>query len=221
MSRTSYRELSGTNEKELITNLKNKQEYVISVEGSATSYCIGMADIVNSTSVNFNNGKMFEFYNIFLNAVTKIVEAHNASLIKKLKDGLLYYFPTTMDGNNIKSFVDVLECGLCIIESREAINQMMAQYHLPSFDFRVSMDYGIPSVSSSRLLTKDIFSPTVNHRSEINADSRPNSLIIGRDLYQIVSSFKHYEFRTTRECMLGLKMNYPMYTVYRKESKIF
>lgn len=224
MVKTTNRQLSRISENELFTFLKNKAEHEISFTGTTRSYCIGIVDIVNSTATTakLTNGKMCEYYSVFLNAMSKIAKAYDASVIKNLGDSLLYYFPTTIDGIDMQGFVDVLECGLSMIESRDTINQIMSEYHLPPFDFRVSADYGIVSIASSpRSQTEDMFGPTVNLCSKINSAARPNSVIIGGDLHQIVRSLKHYEFRTIGEYMLGLKLNYPAYSVCRKESKYF
>lgn len=223
MFQAPNRDVYISNENEPSTFLKNRQEHKISNTETYLNHCIGMVVITNSTptTTKIINGKMFEYYNIFLNAISNIAKTHNAHLIKNLKDGLLYYFPTTIDGTNMKSFVDVLECGLSMIESRDAINQIMTEYHLPPFDFRVSIDYGTASIPSSRSQTKDIFDSTAHICSKINGVAITNLLIIGGDLYHLVRSFKQYEFRIIEECMLGLKINYPVYAVYRKESKIF
>ena len=107
-----------------------------------------------------------------------------------------------------------------MIESRDTINQIMSECHLPSLDFRISADYGPVSIASSpRTQVEDVFGPTVNLCAKINGAAKPNSVIIGGDLHQIVRSLRCYEFETVGECMLGLKLNYPAYSVCRKESR--
>ena len=223
MSNIVEKYLSRVSDVELYSFLKNRTEYEISFTGNTRGYCVGIVDIVNSTSITakLTNGKICEYYSIFLNAMSKIVKAHSATVIKNIGDSLLYYFPRTEDGTEIQGFADVLECGLSMIESRDVINQIMSEYHLPSFDFRVSADYGPVSIASSpRTPVEDVFGPTVNLCAKINGAARPNSVIIGGDLHQIVRSFRCYEFKTVGECMLGLKLNYPAYAVCRRESKM-
>lgn len=224
MINTSEKYLTRIKDIELYSFLKNRSEQEISFSGIAKGYCIGIVDIVNSTTITskLTNGKMCEYYSVFLNAMSKIVKSHDAIIIKNIGDSLLYYFPRTVDGIEIQGFADVLECGLGIIESRDVINQIMSELHLPFFDFRVSADYGTVSIASSpRTQVEDVFGPTVNLCAKINGAAKPNSVIIGGDLHQIVKSLRHYEFKTVGECLLGLKLNYPTYSVCRKESKTF
>ena len=205
---------------ELYFYLKDRSEYEISFTGNTRGYCIGIVDIVNSTSTTakLTNGKMCEYYSIFLNAASKIARTYDATIIKNIGDSLMYYFPKTVDGIEMQGFSDVLECGLCMIESRDIINQIMLEYHLPSLDFRVSADYGPVSIASSpRTQIEDVFGPTVNLCAKINGAARPNSVIIGGDLHQIVKSLRCYEFETVGECILGLKLNYPAYSVCRRK----
>lgn len=223
MSNTVEKYLSRMSNLELYSFLKNRSEYEISFTGTTKGYCIGIVDIVNSTSTTakLTNGKMCEYYSVFLNAMSKIAKAHDATIIKNIGDSLLYYFPRTVDGMAIQGFADVLECGLSMIESRDIINQIMSESHLPPFDFRVSADYGVVSIASSpRTQVEDVFGPTVNLCAKINSAAKPNSVIIGGDLHQIVRSFRGYEFKTIGECILGLKLNYPAYSVCRRESKM-
>jgi adenylate cyclase len=216
------KDLARERDAELYSFLKNRSEYEISFTGDTRGYCVGIVDIVNSTSTTakLTNGKMCEYYSIFLNAMSKIAKTHGATVIKNIGDSLLYYFPKTVDGIEIQGFADVLECGLSMIELRDTINQIMSECQLPSFDFRVSADYGPVSIASSpRTQVEDVFGPTVNLCAKINGAARPNSVIIGGDLHQIVRSFRCYEFKTVGECMLGLKLNYPAYAVCRRESR--
>lgn len=196
--------------------LKSKSEHEISFSGTTRGYCVGIVDIVNSTAITsrLTNGKMCEYYGIFLNAMSKIAKTYDAVIIKNIGDCLLYYFPQTVDGVEKQAFSDVLDCSLEMIRCRCAINQIMSEYNLPPLDFRVSADYGPVSIaSSSRSETEDLFGPTVNLCSKINGAARPNSVVIGGDLHQIVRHFNQYDFRIIGECMLGLKLNYPTYSV--------
>ena len=211
--------VSRISEEDFITFLKDKSEHEISFSEKTCSYCVGIVDVVNSTSITarLSNSKMCEYYCIFLNSMSKIAKAHNAVIIKNLGDSLLYYFPETEDAQDIQSFVDVLECGLAMTELRGVMNQIMLERDLPFLDFRISVDYGPVSIATTPISpTRDIFGPTVNLCSKINGSASPNSIIVGGDLHQIVRSFKHYEFGVVGECRLGMKLNYPAYTVSRK-----
>lgn len=207
---------------ELLEFLKNKSEHEISFTGVSKSCCVGVVDIVNSTAITakLTNGSMCDYYSIFLNAMSKIVRSYNGSIVKNLGDSLLYYFPETADGDNKHAFVEVLDCGLRMIESHSVINLILAESNLPPLDFRVSSDYGVVSIASSpNSQTEDMFGPTVNLCSKLNGAARPNWFVIGGDLHQIVRTIKNYEFTAVGEYMLGLKLNYPVYSVVSARSK--
>lgn len=212
-------QLPKINQTELFAYLKNKSEYEILFTGTTRSYCIGIVDIVNSTAITANlaSGKMCEYYSIFLNAMSKIAKAHNAVVIKNLGDSLLYYFPQTWDASGTLEFSDVLECSINMVDSRDIINKIMSENNLPSLDFRVSADYGVVSIAyTSQSQMEDMFGPTLNICSKINGAARPNSIVIGGDLHQIVRHFKKYEFKVIGGYMLGFRMNYPVYSVTLK-----
>ncbi|HUL51650.1 MAG TPA: adenylate/guanylate cyclase domain-containing protein [Verrucomicrobiae bacterium] len=207
---------------ELAAFLKDVSSYDMSFSGTTRSCCIGIVDIVNSTATTakLTNGKMCRFYSIFLNAMSKILRSYDATIIKNLGDSLLYYFPGTIDGKDRLAFAGALDCALHTIELRGVINQIMSESSLPPIDFRISCDYGIVSIASSaKSSTEDMFGPTVNLCSKINGAAGHNSLVIGGDMHQIVRSFKQYDYSRIGAYMLGLKLDYPVYTVTRTKSK--
>jgi adenylate cyclase len=211
--------LSRISKQEFLSFLRDKSEHEISFSEKTFSYCVGFVDIVNSTAITakLTNAKMCEYYSIFLNAMSKIAKVHDAIIIKNLGDSLLYYFPRTEDAIETDSFVDVLECGLDMIEYRDMVNIVMAEHSLPSLDFRVSVDYGPVSIATTPISqTLDIFGPTVNLCSKINGSASPNSMVIGGDMHQIVRSFKQYHFGVVGQCVMGLKLKYPTYVVCSK-----
>jgi len=206
------------NKQEFFTFLRDKSKHEILFTEKTFSYCVGFVDIVNSTSITakLTNAKLCQYYSIFLNAMSKIAKSHNAIIIKNLGDSLLYYFPHTEDAMDMEKFVEALECGLHMIEYRDMINEVMDQHHLPHFDFRVSVDYGPVSIATTPISqTLDIFGSTVNICKKINSSANPNSIIVGGDMHQIVRSFRHYCFGIIGQCIMGLKLNYPAYSVHR------
>jgi len=163
---------------------------------------------------------MCEYYTIFLNAISIIAREYDAVVVKNLGDSLLYYFPKTADGREKDAFSEVLECGLAMIESHYTINRLMSEYKLPPVDFRISYDYGTLSIAhTSGLPVDDIFGPTVNMCSKIKIAARPNGLVIGGYLHQIVKSFKNFEFGFIGAYYLGLKHDYPVYSVSRSQPR--
>ena len=210
-------------DEELFRFLKKRSDRDVSFTGVSKSCCVGIVDIVNSTTITakLSSVDMCEYYSVFLNAMSKIVRSYGATIVKNIGDSLLYYFPNTKDGNDGFALAEVLDCGLRIIESHEMINLILEESGLPPLDYRISADYGMISIASSTSSPniEDMFGPTVNLCSKLNSAASPNSLVIGGDLHQIVRTLKNYEFTTMGQCMLGLKLNYPAYFVRRTKSR--
>ncbi len=57
------------------------------------------------------------------------------------------------------------------------------------------------------------FGSTVNMCSKINHLAKPDQLVVGSDLYQIVKKSKDYKFNEVSEFHSALKQDYPVYSV--------
>ena len=80
--------------------------------------------------------------------------------------------------------------------------------------YRISLDYGplmIAKYSTSSCV--DIFGPTVNVCSKINHLAKPDQLVIGCDLFQILKRSKNYQFFEVDEFQSALKQDYSVYFV--------
>ena len=210
-------------DEDLFEFLKKRSYCDISFTGVSKSCCVGVVDIVNSTAITakLSSANMCEYYSIFLNAMSKIIRSYGATIVKNIGDSLLYYFPNTRDGEDESALVEVLECGLRIMDSHKVINLILAESGLPPLDYRISADYGMVSIASlnSKTDNEDMFGPTVNLCSKLNGAANPNSMVIGGDLHQLVRSVKSYEFTPIGHYVLGLKLNYPAYSVHRVRSR--
>src|SRR5256712_505779 len=222
MTFTSSKSFKRINQDVLLAALKKKVANEIVFSGGTKPCCVGMVDIVNSTAstAKLVNGKMCEYYTIFLNAMSIIAKEFDAVVVKNLGDSLLYYFPKTAEGKEKDAFAEVLECGLAMIESHDTINQLLAEHKLPNVDYRISSDYGTLSIAhASGLPVDDIFGPTVNLCSKIKIAAQPNTLVIGGDMHQVSKSHKTYKFSYIGAYYLGLKHDYPVYSVSRSEPR--
>ena len=203
----------------LSQRLENRLEEVVSFSGTHENYCVGIVDMVDSTkiSAHLSKEKMTKYYSIFLNGMAMIAKDHGALVVKSIGDSLLYYFPKTSDYET-KHFVCPLKCGFSMIDCSDIINVRMKEHGLPSVRYRISMDFGgvmlANSVSSSSC--DDIFGSTVNVCSKINRLAKPDEMVIGNDMYQIVKDFDDYAFKITDDYSLGLSQQYPVYSVLRK-----
>jgi len=222
MTFTASKPFRCINQDVLLAALKKKVANEIVFSGGTKPCCVGMVDIVNSTAstAKLGNGKMCEYYTIFLNAMSIIAKEFDAVVVKNLGDSLLYYFPKTAEGKEKDAFAEVLECGLTMIESHGTINQLMSEQKLPHVDYRISSDYGTLSIAhASGLPVDDIFGPTVNLCAKIKSAGQPNELVVGGDMHQIAKSHKTYKFIYVGAYYLGLKHDYPVYSVSRSEPR--
>ena len=193
----------------------------ISFPESNKSYCVGIVDIVISTKIIalLNKSKICQYYSVFLNSMASIIREHGGVVVKNIGDSLLYYFPKTSDPTDIKSFIDVIECGMRMINAHGVLNSKMQSDGLPYVDYRISFDYGIVMVAKLvNSSNDDIFGSTVNLCSKIVTFAKPNTMVIGGDLYHVVKSFEEYQFESISEYQNGLKILYPIYCVKHKRT---
>ena len=165
-------------------------------------YCICFVDIVDSTK---NTNEMLRsdmiqrYYSIFLNTMSDIIRTHNGRVIKNSGDGLLYYFPRTVNPNNDSAFQDVLECGLSMIDVNDSLNSNLNNQGLSPVSYRISANYGkVELAISLNSQNVDLFGPPVNVCSKINRFASSNQMIIHQDLLKVIKeipAFKEYIFR--------------------------
>jgi class 3 adenylate cyclase len=205
---------------EVIKKIKATAYGEISFCGMQKSYCMGIVDMVNSTKITafLENGKMCEYYRIYLNSMSEIAKEFGAIITKNVGDSLLYYFPDTCDAEYGDSIKIALECSLAMVESHDEINSLLNEYGLPPVSYRVSSDYGRLSIAKSSISTcEDIFGPTVNMCAKINSVAMPNTTIVGGDLYQIAKQFKDYDFHSLVGFSVGMRLDYPVYSLCRQK----
>ena len=191
------------------------------------NYCIGFIDIVGSTQItaNITSEKVGKFYSTFINAVASIVKDHHGRIVKTVGDGVLFFFPRTSNIEDIEAFEDALECCLAMISSRNTINAKLYEEELPGISYRISAEYGRVEVAKSeRSASYDLFGTTVNFCSRINKKAPPNGIVIGSDLYTIVSSFptlvNQYNIQEIGELRLSTgKRRYPIYVLSGQKTK--
>lgn len=165
-------------------------------------YCICFVDIIDSTK-NTNDmlrSDMIQgYYSIFLNTMSNIIRTHNGRVIKNSGDGLLYYFPRTVNPDNDSAFQDVLECGLSMIDENNSLNCNLKNKGLSPVSYRISANYGkVELAISMNSQSVDLFGPPVNVCSKINRFASSNQMIIHHDLLQVIKEIpasNEYNFR--------------------------
>ena len=128
-----------------------------------------------------------------------IIKNHDGKVIKNLDDGLLFYFPKTVNFLKMSSFQNVLDCGLAMVQACSRINYNLNENRLPSISYKISANYGkVELATSTNSNGVDLFGSTVNICSKINRLALPNQMVIHKDLYDIIektSFFKDYVFK--------------------------
>ena len=118
-----------------------------------------------------------------------------------------------------------MECCLALISSRNTINSNLYEEKLPGISYRISAEYGRVEVAKSdRSASYDLFGTTVNFCAKINKNAPPNGIVIGSDLYTIVSSFPaladRYNIQEIGELHLRTgKRRYPIYELSGRKGK--
>lgn len=182
------------------------------------NYCVCVVDIVNSTKAVAEISdpiRVRRYYCLFINSISTIVKKFRGKVFKKMGDAVAFYFPDTRS-TGFRPFKDVLDCGARIIDARDLISRILVEERLPSIRYRISADFGkLEITDGGDSGTEDFFGSTMNVVSKINKIATPNSMVIGGDLYQIISrfGFPEYTFRATKGYSLGLARTYPVYEV--------
>ena len=185
---------------------------MISFEEIYQNYCVGIVDVVSSTKVisKLTQEEGCVYYSVFLNTIGYIAQSHGAKVVKNIGDGVLFYFPK----DSATSLQKALDCTAKMLEASEMINAIFQKRHMPKIKYRISLDYG-PLMIAKYLTSscKDIFGPTVNLCAKLNHLAKPNSVVIGSDMYEVVKKSKKYKFVEIDEFQSALKQDYPVYLV--------
>ena len=167
------------------------------------------------------------YYSTFINSVSDLVKSSNGKVVKNIGDCLLFYFPKTSNDKNENAFREVIEYALTVLNKRFSINDELSKQHLPPFNFRISIDYGVVDLALVGDYSQiDLFGSTLNLCSKINSSSLsiPNEIIIGDNFYRVLKSFssidKDYNFSNNGEYKITETIGYPTYTLQRKCSSL-
>lgn len=197
----------------------------ISFLDHSETYCVCFVDMVNSTNITAHivPSDLRKFYGTFLNAMAGIARKFQARIIKNGGDSLIFYFPDTADPKNAPAFKNCLDCCLEMINAHLALNSVMELEGLPHVDYRISADYGRVEIAKSKTsIENDLIGTTMNICAKINSAAKPNTVVIGSDLYEILcsSSFpfrSHYNCHQSGAYSSGLKYAYPLFSIANKD----
>ena len=208
--------------------MKNFSSKGIRFSGDSIKSCVGFIDLVDSTKNTItiaNLESIRKYYSTFINSISEYVKSYNGKVIKNIGDCLLFYFPKTTDFKDMKVFKETIECGFMILDEQSNVNQELSKEHLPPFNYRISMDYGVVDLALAGDYSQiDLFGSTINLCSKINSSSLsiPNDITIGDNFYRILKSFSaivnNYNFINNGECRITESNRYSTYIVKRKNN---
>ncbi|HEX2406467.1 MAG TPA: response regulator [Nitrososphaeraceae archaeon] len=199
----------------------------IRFSGDSIKSCVGFIDLVDSTKNTITmEGLDYirKYYSKFINSTSEVVKSYSGRVIKNIGDCLLFYFPKTTDFKNIETFRETIECAFKILEMRYIVNQELSKEHLPPFNYRITIDYGVLDLALVGDYSQiDLFGTTINLCSKINSSpslSIHNEIIIGDNLYRILKSFptiiNNYNFINNGEYKISESNRYSTYNIKRK-----
>jgi class 3 adenylate cyclase len=209
-----------------MNNLSSKD---VRFSGVSIKSCVGFIDLVDSTkniATMDNLETIRRYYSTFINSISKIVKSYGGKVLKNIGDCILFYFPKTSDINDTNSFKETIECDFKILEERYKINDELVKKHLPPFNFRMSLDYGVLDLALVGDYSQtDLFGSTLNLCSKINSSSLSiqNEIIIGDKLYKVLKSSKsvnNYYFINNGEYKETETNRYPTYNIRRTNNHV-
>ena len=206
--------------------MKNFPSKGIRFSGDSIKSCVGFIDLVDSTknTITMDNLEHIrKYYSKFINSTSEVVKSYSGKVIKNIGDCILFYFPKTTDFKDTEVFREIIECGFKILDERYIVNQELSKEHLPPFNYRITIDYGVLDLALVGDYSQiDLFGSTINLCSKINSSSLsvPNEIIIGDNFYRILKSFSNiintYNFINNGEFKVTENIRYLTYNIKRK-----
>ncbi|MDH3611267.1 MAG: adenylate/guanylate cyclase domain-containing protein [Nitrosopumilus sp.] len=209
---------SMTLEPEIERHTPSTSDYLVQFSTRSQSYCVGYVDIVNSTkiSASLSAEHLSQYYEIFLNSMSKIIGKFGGKVIKNIGDCLLYYFPTANTPET--GMTNCLDCGVAMTNAQSIISKELVAKKLPKLQYRISSDFGsVILMNTNHSHAVDLIGPPVNMCAKINHFAGHNEFVIGHDLYHVTKKFKAYAFKEIQSCDVGFRYSYPVYKVTSKQ----
>jgi len=209
-----------------MNNLSSKD---VRFSGVSIIGCIGFIDLVDSTKniLTMDNLETIKrYYSTFINSISKIVKSYGGKVLKHIGDCILFYFPKTSNIVDTNSFKEAIDCDFKILDERYKINDFLTRKHLPPFNFRMSIYYGVLDLALVGDYSQtDLFGSTLNLCSKINSSSLSiqNEIIIGDKLYKVLNSsniVNNYYFINNGECKEKETNRYPIYNIRRTNNHV-
>src|ERR671933_2425252 len=167
---------------------------------SKTNLVIMYVDINNSTqmSLSLPENKFALIVQTFAQEISIAVQGYGGYVFKYEGDAVIVLFPAEYDPT--KACKNALNCSRAVLEiRRESIVSVFKTNDLPEITVRIGLAYGYGLVvlygKSLERSYIDIVGSSISLASKIASIARPNQVLVGESIYNIlVSSLKHEEF---------------------------
>lgn len=195
--------------------IKQQKDILLQFSQYSSNYCVCFVDIVGSTRLTskLTDMQTSRFYSIFLNTLASVIAENGGVVVKNIGDALLYYFPKT-DTEDVTAFENMLKCCMKVLDARDTINAKLQDESLPALSYRISSTFGPVRVAIIATSTiDDIFGSTVNICSKINSFAKPDTMVVGQQLYDRIKNVKGYAYEKIGTYSIDSENNFAIYSV--------
>ena len=178
---------------------------------SKVTFVILHIDLVGSTqlSMTLPLDRLITIIQTFIQEMSTVIALYGGYVLKYIGDAILAFFITDSDGNKDDSpqkqqlylpCVNAINCARSMIKVIEnGINPILNQYDYPEMSIRVGVDVGetaliqygwdIHALDEKQIVKEphhDILGYTVNVAVKMTSLAKPNGLVIGQSVYDIL-----------------------------------
>src|SRR5919199_4008792 len=178
---------------------------------SKVTFVILHIDLVGSTqlSMTLPLDRLITIIQTFIQEMSTVIALYGGYVLKYIGDAILAFFITNSDGNKDNSpykqqlylpCVNAVNCARSMIKVIEnGINPILNQYDYPETSIRVGIDVGetaliqygwdIHALDGKQIVKEphhDILGYTVNVAVKMTSLAKPNGLVIGQSVYDIL-----------------------------------
>src|ERR687886_1809320 len=193
---------------------------------SKVTFVILHIDLVGSTqlSMTLPLDRLITIIQTFIQEMSTVIALYGGYVLKYIGDAILAFFITNSDGNKDNSpykqqlylpCVNAVNCARSMIKVIEnGINPILNQYDYPEMSIRIGIDVGeialiqygwdIHALDGKQIVKEphhDILGYTVNVAVKMTSLAKPNGLVIGQSVYNILDEKQKSTFE-------ALKVNY-------------
>ncbi|MDE1725498.1 MAG: response regulator, partial [Thaumarchaeota archaeon] len=194
---------------------------------SSQNYCVGFVSTVRDTDITLQtkNNYIKKQHKIFFDMITIILRNFGVKIVKRVDDMILFYFQDTHNTSNKSAFINMLTCSLTISEARKIINMEMTKSKLDPVNYLVGIDYGKLDVARALVSKDELSSFPTSLYSRTKLLTKSNLVIIGQDLYQVLSLLnvikKEYSFKEIDHYMLNIEETYSIYEITSLKNDLY